>query len=150
MVGSDASATSTVERSPALLDAREAVREEIVQRDRLLMIALLGLAMTLASVVVFAGTLAARRDFGRRRALGATQGQLTLLVVLATVWPAVVGTATGLALGSVYLASRLGHLPDWQFPVSVAVLAVLALIAASPLPAAIAATRDPLRVVRVP
>lgn len=150
MVGSEAARATSVEHSSALLEARAAVQDEVARRDRLLVLASLGVAMALACAVVFAGTVAGRRDFGRRRALGATQPQLTLLVMLATLWPALIGAVIGSAAGWSYLGSRLGHLADPDFPVSLGVLAVLALVAASALPAAIAATRDPLSVLRVP
>ena len=150
MVGTDAAQTISVERSAALLEARAAVLDEVRRRDRALALALLGAAMVLGCAVVFAGTVAGRRDFGRRRALGATRAQLTALVVLATLWPALAGTAAGAIAGFVYLGSRLGHPPDWQYPVAIAILTTLALLVASALPAAMAATRDPLRVLRVP
>ncbi len=150
VLGPETSQATTVERSPALLQAREAVRDEVARRDRTLVLAILGAAMALASVVVFAGTIAARRDFGRRRALGATRSQLTVLVMLGTLWPAVLGASIGAVIGWGYLGSRLGHIPDWRFPVAVWILVTLALVAASAVPAAVAATRDPLRVLRVP
>jgi len=150
MIGTDATEATSIERSPALIEARAAVLDEVSRRDRVLVLALLGVAMALVSVVIFAGTLAARRDFGRRRALGATRGQLTVLVMLGTLWPALVGASCGTVAGWLYLGSRLGYLPDWQFPLAVGILAVFALVIASALPAAVAATRDPLRVLRVP
>lgn len=100
--------------------------------------------------MVFTGTIAGRRDFGRRRALGASQRQLTILVMLTTLWPALIGAVVGTALGTAYLGSLLGHFSDWRFPVSVGVLTVIALVLSSAPPAAVAATRDPLRVLRVP
>ncbi len=150
MVGTDAARAISVERSPALLEAREAVRDEVTRRDRTLVLAVLGVAMSLACVVVFAGTVAGRRDFGRRRALGATRGQLTLLVMLGTLWPALLGAAIGTATGWAYIGSSLGHLADWRFPLSIGILSVITLVVASALPASFAATRDPLRVLRVP
>lgn len=150
MLGATTSQAVTVERSPALLQAREAVRDEVVRRDRTLLLALLVAAMAMASIVVFAGTIAARRDFGRRRALGATRSQLTALVMLGTMWPAIVGASLGALVGWAYLGSRLGRIPDWRFPVAIWILVSLAFVAASALPAAVAATRDPLRVLRVP
>jgi putative ABC transport system permease protein len=150
LAGIDASDRTTVERGAALLAAREAVRDEVVQRDRLLVVALLAVAVAVGCVVVFAGTIAARRDFGRRRALGATRTQLTMLVIGATLWPALAGSATGTIAGALYLASRLGQAPAWQFPLSIAALTVLGLVAASATPAVVAASRDPLRVLRVP
>jgi putative ABC transport system permease protein len=150
MIGSEAARSTSIERSAALVAARAAVRDEVTQRDRILVLTLLAVAMAVVSVVVFAGTVAARRDFGRRRALGATRLQLTVLVMLGTLWPALIGSLTGTGLGWLYLGSRLGYLPDWQFPLAVGILAMFAVVIASALPAAVAATRDPLRVLRVP
>ena len=150
LIGDAAAAGSDLEGSPALLAAREAVRDEVGRRDRLLVLVLLAAAMVLACVVVFAGTVAGRRDFGRRRALGATRGQLTLLVMLGTLWPSLGGAALGVLAGWAYLGSQLGRLADPRFPVAVGILIILALTLVSALPAAWAATRDPLRVLRVP
>lgn len=150
LVGADAASQSVIAGSPQLLAARAAVGDEISRRDRLLVLVLLGAAMILACLVVFAGAIGGRRDFGRRRALGATQGQLTLLVMLGTLWPALAGVTAGTLSGWAYLGSQLGHAADPRFPVAVGVLVVLALTVVSALPAAYAATRDPLRVLRVP
>ncbi len=150
LVGADASQATSIEQSTALLEAREAVRDEVTRRDRTLVLALLGVATALACVVVFAGTIAERRDFGRRRALGATRTQLALLVMLGTLWPAMLGAVLGATAGWLFLGSRLGHPPDWRFPLSVGILTVISLVLASALPAAVAATRDPLRILRVP
>ncbi len=150
MAGLGTSGSATVERSQSLLDAREAVRDEVARRDRQLVVVILAAATALACIVVFTGTVASRRDFGRRRALGASQRQLTILVVLTTLWPSLIGAALGTAAGTAYLASTLGYWPDMRFPVSVGVLTVIALVCSSALPAAVAATRDPLRVLRVP
>lgn len=150
MLGSGAARGSTIERSPQLLSAREAVRDEVASRDRMLIVVLLAVTTLVAGVVIFAGTISSRRDFGRRRALGATQPQLVCLVVASTVLPAMVGALLGAVVGWLYLSSRLGHLADPQFSLSVAVLTVLSLAASSAAPAAVAATRDPLKVLRVP
>lgn len=150
LIGNSASGGATVERSQALLAAREAVRTEVARGDRLLVGALVGAGVSLGSAVVSAGTLANRRDFGRRRALGATRIQLTVLVMLQTLWPSIAGALLGLAVGFAYLWSQLGRVPSWQFPTSLALLTILALVTASAAPAGIAAGRDPLRVLRVP
>jgi putative ABC transport system permease protein len=150
LIGSDAAEVATVEGSPALVEARAAVRDEVARRDRLLVVAIMLVAMALACVVVFTGTIGQRRDFGRRRALGATRVQLTTLVMAGTLWPAIIGAVPGCLVGWVYLGAQLGRPADPQFPLAVGVLVALALTLASALPAAHAATRDPLRVLRVP
>jgi putative ABC transport system permease protein len=150
LIGSDAADAATVEGSSALVAARDAIRDEVARRDRVLVLALMVSAMGLACVVVFAGTVAGRRDHGRRRALGATRAQLIALVMAATIWPACSGAALGCLAGLAYLDAQVGHLVDPTFAAAVGVLTVLAFTLASALPAVHASTRDPLRVLRVP
>jgi putative ABC transport system permease protein len=69
LLGAEAAGGVTVEESEILRTARAAIRDELVGRDRSLVIAILVVATVLGAVVVFATTLGARRDFGRRRAL---------------------------------------------------------------------------------
>lgn len=52
--------------------------------------------------------------------------------------------------GAAYLGSRLGRVPDPGFPFAVGVLSLLCLVAASVAPAIATATRDPVRVLRIP
>lgn len=150
LIGTEAGAGVTIDRSPELLAAREAVQDQVAANDRLLVLVILAATVALAGVVVLFGVLAARRDLGRRRALGATRPQLTVLVVLQTLWPALVGAAMGALVGWGYASLKAGYAIDWQFAAAVGVLTVIALGAAATLPALVAATRDPLRVLRVP
>jgi len=150
LIGTDAARGVTIDRSPELLAAREAVQDQVAANGRLLVLVILAATVALAGVVVLFGVLAARRDLGRRRALGATRPQLTVLVILQTLWPALVGAALGALAGWGYASLKAGYAIDWQFAVSVGILTVLALGAAATLPALVAATRDPLRVLRVP
>jgi ABC-type lipoprotein release transport system permease subunit len=53
-------------------------------------------------------------------------------------------------LGWAYLGAQLQRAVDPQYPAAVAILAALALTASAALPAAHAATRDPLAVLRAP
>ncbi len=150
MIGKAADHDSTIETSEQLLAAREAVGGEVSRQDRELVVALLLGAIGLGCLVVFAGTLTSRRDFGRRRALGASAAQLVSLVLMSTLWPTILGAVVGTLLGSGYLTLALGSLPSWRFPCSIAILTVMGLTASAAIPAAVAATRDPLRVLRVP
>lgn len=52
--------------------------------------------------------------------------------------------------GAFCLGSQFGHVPAWRSPLAVGVLAAVAVVGASALPSAAAATRDPLKVLRVP
>jgi putative ABC transport system permease protein len=150
LIGTEASDSYTIERSPALLAARDAVKDEVARRDRILVVAILAAGAAVVAVVVSASVMGARRDFGRRRALGASRSQLLALVVIGTLLPALLGAAAGTSAGWAYLASRLTPAPSWEFPAALFTLTVLASGLAAALPATIAATRDPLRVLRVP
>jgi putative ABC transport system permease protein len=150
LVGRDARPDIRIEASKQLVEARAAVRDELVARDRIVIVALLIVGTLVSSLVVFAGTMTARRDFGRRRALGATRGQLTALVIMATAWPAIGGATLGALLGWAYLVSVMGYLVPPNFPAAVAVLTVVSFAGAAGIPASYAATRDPLTVLRVP
>ncbi len=150
LLGAEAGSSSDIQASAALLAARSAVNDEVARRDRVVVLALLASGMVLASLVVLAGAIAGRRDFGRRRALGATRPQLIMLVMLSTAWPAMVGSGIGALVGWVSLSTELGQLADARYPAAIGILAVIALTATSALPAAYAATRDPLQVLRVP
>lgn len=150
LLGVNPTAEVSVQTSDILLAAHETVESEVARRDRQLVLAALVTAMILAAIVVFAGTANASRDFGRRRALGATRSQLTVLVLLATFWPALAGVLVGTLAGMITLATRLGHIPSWRFPTAIGILTLVTLTIAAGLPAVVASRRDPLRVLRVP
>lgn len=150
LVGGPAGTSASVEWSQDLLAARTAVQDEVARRDRMLVVGLLSLAAVMAGTVVFTWTLSARRDFGRRRALGASRSQLVVLVVAATALPALAGALLGSLAGWVYLSAQVGGASNPTFALAVGVLSVLACCGAAVPPAVLSATRDPLRVLRVP
>lgn len=115
--------------------------------SRQLMAVVMGIGAVIVGVTVLSAVIARRRDFGRRRALGATRSALvaTLLVQCA-----VVGIAVGTGAGLATLAASTGSLPSWRFVVGVAGLALLLTLATATPIAAYAAHRDPLRILRVP
>lgn len=139
-----------VEKSRELLAARKIVESESGANDRRFVLSTLLVLLLSSSFVVLAGTLAGRRDFGRRRALGSTRTQLGVLVLLSAIWPAITGAGAGVFAGIAYLQGVSQSAVDWRFPVATAVLTVTFIGIAALVPAVIAATRDPLRVLRVP
>ena len=137
-------------RSPLTLAQLQAdVSEGLGSFGRSLLAGVLGAGSLLTSIVVLADVLIHRADLGRRRALGATRGTVLALVVLRTLLAALVGTAVGSALGTT-AASAMGAAPPWSFVVGTAVLALYAAALSSIPPAAYAAHRDPVRVLRTP
>lgn len=109
-------------------------------RQLVLLIAAVGAALT--AVVVFADVLVRRRDLGRRRTLGIPRGHLILLVALRAVFPAFFGAAVGAGAGVLVAGAPL------DFAASVLVLSVISTFLAALPPAAFAAFRDPVLVMR--
>ena len=104
---------------------------------------LIGLAMTLALV-------SRRRDFGRRRALGASRSALVALTLLEAGIPVIIGAVTGTVLGAVGITVLAGAAPPPLFTAGAFVLIAVTGTASAVIPAVIAARRDPLRILRVP
>ncbi len=101
----------------------------------------------LVCLVVLSDVLVNRVDLGRRRALGASRGTLTLLTVARTVIAAVLGALGGVAGGSA-VALRLHAFAGWEFAAATAVMAVFVAVIAAVVPSVYASLQDPVRVLR--
>lgn len=149
-VGDRDGARPRVEVADDVAAIRAAVRGELGGAGRATVLQALGAGLCLAALTIFAGVQARRRDFGRRRAVGATRAQLMGVVILQTALVAVIGATVGAAAGA-FVAYRLGgSWPGWTYPVAVVVLTVMAMAAAAIIPALTAAYRDPVAAIRVP
>ncbi len=146
-----ADATSVaIQTSESLVQVRAAIEGELGTWGRNLVTLVLAAGLVLTALNVFGAVTTRRRDFGRRRALGASRLAIVVLVTAQTVATAVVGAAVGVATGVLFVQWLLGTAPTAEFAVAIAVLAVIsAAIAALP-PAVMAAYRDPVRILRVP
>ncbi len=152
-------ATATPARDPAALTVEApsgaiALRDVIAGRlgaaSRQQMALIMGVTAVIIAVTMLSATAARRRDFGRRRALGATRSALVAGLLTQTSLGAVVGITLGTAAGLTTLALTTGELPTWRFTAGVAGLALLLTLAAAAPIATHAAHRDPLRILRVP
>jgi len=140
----------TIQTSDSLVEVRAAVQGELGTFGRNIVIGALAAGLVLTALNVFGATTARRRDFGRRRALGASRLDIAALVTTQTAATATIGAAVGTVVGTVIVELLIGSIPEADFTVAVAVLAVLASSFAALPPALIAAFRDPVRVLRVP
>lgn len=140
----------SVQGSEDFARLRQAVAGELGTFSRSAITGVLALGLLLIGFVVFATVTLGRRDFGRRRALGASRSAIVLLVVCQTLAAALVGAALGLGLGLAIALRLAGSLPDWGFNIGVTVLAIVTAFVAAIPPALIAAWRDPIRILRVP
>lgn len=138
-----------VETPSGAIAVRELIAGNLGAAGRQLMAVIMGVGAVLIAVTMFAATINRRREFGRRRALGATRSTLIVALLLQTAVAAVLGILLGTVSGLVVLWLSVNHLPLWQFTFGVTGLAfLLTLLAATPV-AANAANRDPLRILRV-
>lgn len=137
--------------SPTILaELQRVVAGEVGSNTRRLMLLVLGTGLVLVAVTQY-GTLAARRrDFGRRRALGASRFDLMFVIVVQVLACAMVGVTAGTALGLSLVRYMAGAFPDPTFILGVVALVTLSAVAAALPPAVAAARVDPVRILRVP
>ncbi len=150
LVGPGGQGGVTIEVSEDLVLAQSVIRGEFAGFGRAIVLQALAGGLVLMVGAVLAGVNARRRDFGRRRALGASRGQLISLVVAQSLWSALPGVAAGAVAGSALVKVLSGSLPGWEFPMAVAVLTALSAAGAAIVPAILAAVRDPVAALRVP
>lgn len=140
----------TIETSERLAVVRAAVEGELGTYGRETVLGILGVAGLLVAANLFGLVHLRRKDFGRRRALGASQGLIVGLLLVQTGTVAVIGALTGI-LGSVAVLVTSGlPVPGTTFTGAVGVAAVLTAVVAAVAPAVVAARRDPLHELRVP
>ena len=114
------------------------------------MLLILLVSAALVAVNLFALVTMRRKDFGRRRALGASRGLIVALLLAQVLLLAVLGSVLG--LGIAYIALNLSGEPQAgvEFAMAVAIAGILAAALAALPPALVAARRDPLHELRVP
>ncbi|MFC4613439.1 FtsX-like permease family protein [Cellulomonas algicola] len=139
-----------VETSDGAIALRDVVAGRLGSASRQLMAAVLGCGLVLVSVTMLGAVAARRRDFGRRRALGASRSAIVTLVLVQSALAGAIGALVG--AGTALGWSLLSGLPlaPWQFVMGLCALAVLVTLVGSAPPALTAASRDPVRILRVP
>ncbi|MFI2753304.1 FtsX-like permease family protein [Cellulomonas sp. P22] len=139
-----------VSTSDGVLRLREVVAGSLGAGSRQLMAGVLGGGLVLVTTTVLGAVAGRRRDFGRRRALGASRSAIVVLVLVQTGVAASVGAVLGTGAGLVAVDVLTGSLPAPAFTAGVAALALLVALVGSVPPALAAASRDPVRILRVP
>lgn len=115
----------------------------------LLVMLLLGTGAVIGAIVLGV-VLLRRREFGRRRSLGATRTWLIRYVITQVVVLVAVGAVIGTIAGLVVLAVESAPMPAPSFVLAVLTLTLSAAAVFAVLPAAYAARRDPVAELRVP
>jgi len=140
----------TVRTSEELAQLRSLIQGQLGSFSRGLVIVMVAVTGTLVAVLLYALVMMRRKDFGRRRALGATRGLIIALILTQTAGLAIMGVVLGTTLASIVLMIGNDPLPGPQFSAALGVLALATAIAAAVIPALAAARREPIRELRVP
>ncbi len=140
----------TVRTSETLAQLRGLIQDQLGTFSRGLVVMLLGFSGMLVAAVLFGLVMMRRKDFGRRRALGATRSSIVVLLLMQTALLAGLGSLLGIATGLAVLLSSGDPLPDPGFITALGLLAILTPVLAATAPAAVASSREPIRELRVP
>ena len=140
----------SVQTSEDLATLRALIEGQLGTFGRNLTLGILVLTAVLAAAILYGLVMLRRKDFGRRRALGASQRLIVLLLVIQVGVLGVVGAAVGIGVALVVLAAGGDPLPGPDYIGGIGILAVLVGALASVLPATVAARREPITELRVP
>lgn len=140
----------TVETSSTLADIRSTVDGQLGDFGRGLVAALLGLCGVLVAAIVYGLVMFRRRDFGRRRALGASKALILGLVVTQVAGLSLTGATVGSFIGAVALWASGDPTPPLDYVFALVIMCVAIATAAATGPAVAASRREPIRELRVP
>lgn len=150
VVHADMPQALAVESPRLLVELRAVIGSELAANSRRLMLLVLAVGLAIVAITLAGAVSQRRRDFGRRRALGATRSAIAVLVQTQTAVGAILGVIVGCIIGLIAVWRMAGSLPSATFIAGVAVLTLLTALVAGLPPAVLAAFRDPVRVLRLP
>jgi putative ABC transport system permease protein len=150
LIHAEEAAAVTIESPTGAIALRRVVEGEMGDSARRIMVVVLAVGLVTISATMFGAVSSRRRDFGRRRALGATRSAIVVLVIVQSFTAAALGVLVGIGAATLFARLTASDLPDVSFTLGLAGLAMTtALVGAIP-PAIVASRRDPVRVLRVP
>ncbi|MFJ2551767.1 ABC transporter permease [Microbacterium sp. NPDC087591] len=150
VLAADDTTKVSVQTSEELAELRSLIQGQLGSFSRGLVIVMVAVTGTLVAILLYALVMMRRKDFGRRRALGATRGLIMSLLLTQTAGLAFIGVVIGATTASAVLAVGGDPLPGAEFTIAVCVLAMGTATSAALLPAIVAARREPIRELRVP
>nr|WP_325208923.1 FtsX-like permease family protein [Salinibacterium sp.] len=140
----------SVSTSESLVAIRAVVAGELGSHGRGLVVAIFTLTATLVASLLYGLVKLRRKDFGRRRALGASRRLVRLLLLTQIATLATFGAALGCAGAAIALTMSQDPLPSVSYFGAIALLSVGVGVVAASVPAWVAARQDPLKELRVP
>lgn len=146
----DDSSKITLETSESLATLRALIEGQLGEFGRSLTLVIFGITAALTAAILYGLVLLRRKDFGRRRALGASQRLIAILLLTQMSILSTIGAGIGCATALIILTASGDPLPGADYTWGVAILATFVGTAAALTPALAAARRDPLTELRVP
>lgn len=140
----------TIESSQRLAELRAVVGEALTGQSRAIILGVLSGAAGSVLMTIWSLVLLRRKDFGRRRALGATRAFILVLIVSQVGIIATAGSVLGGIVGVAALAIGRQPVPPLSYLLALCVALTVAATAAAAVPAAWASRREPLSELRVP
>jgi putative ABC transport system permease protein len=140
----------TIATSETLAALRGLVEGQLGIFGRSLVIVIFALTAVLVAAILYGLVMLRRKDFGRRRALGASQSLIVALLLVQTGALAIVGATLGSVAAAISLVATVDPLPEFSFFASVGIMSTFIGVIAALTPALTAARRDPLKELRVP
>lgn len=140
----------SIRTSEALASLRAIIQGQLGTFSRGLVLAALALTGMLVAILLYGLVMMRRKDFGRRRALGASRGLIVGLLVAQTVALTAVGVVIGSVASVAVLIVTRDPLPGLEFTVALAALTFVTTSVAALIPALVASRREPIRELRVP
>lgn len=138
-----------LETSAQIAEMRSAVEGRLGSYGREIVLGTFAITAVLVGTVLLVLAMMRRKDYGRRRALGATRGFILALVTAQGALAALVGALSGAGGALIALACADSPLPSWEFVLAVVLLLTFIAAIASVPPATYAANRDPAAELRV-
>ncbi|RII99095.1 lipoprotein ABC transporter permease [Clavibacter michiganensis] len=140
----------SISTSESLADLRGLIQGQLGFFSQNLVVLIFSLTATLVAAILYGLVMLRRKDFGRRRALGASRGLIIALLLIQIGLLSAVGGALGSGVASLSMVVSADPLPSFAYFLAVAILATAVGVIAAVVPAIAAARRDPLKELRVP
>ncbi|MDO5533066.1 MAG: hypothetical protein Q4F65_00240 [Propionibacteriaceae bacterium] len=150
VIGPDDPSGISVAASLDIARLRGLVQGQLGGFGRGLTLTLMGVLTLLVGAALFGFVMIRRKDFGRRRALGASRAHVVILVTLNTLMIALPAGVAGACASLLVLLFRGEPLPGPDFVAAVVILATASAGLGALPPSIVAARRDPLTELRVP
>lgn len=139
-----------VQTAPELVELGQVLSGQLGNLSRQLALGAIAIGLVLVALTMTLALGARRRDYGRRRALGASRSALVVLTLAEAAIPVLLGVLFGVPLGLLAIRLWVGTLPPAGFVAAAAVLVAITGVVAPLPPAVAAALADPMRILRVP